>query len=47
MENLRKFDWRLNIELGPFGHHAVEYLAAMLLPRAIKTGKEFFSEFLV
>ena len=47
MENLRKFDQRLKIELGPFGHHAVEYFAAVLLPRAIKTGKEFFTEFLV
>jgi hypothetical protein len=37
----------LKIELGPFGHHAVEYLAAMLLPRAIKTGKEVLAEFLV
>jgi hypothetical protein len=40
MENLRKFDWRLNIELGPFGHHAVEHFAAVLLPCAIKTGKK-------
>jgi hypothetical protein len=37
----------LKIELGPFGHHAVEYLAAMPPPRAIKTGKEVLSEFLV
>jgi hypothetical protein len=47
VQNLRKFDQRLKIELGPFGHHAVEYLAAMPPPRAIKTGKKFFSEFLV
>ena len=47
MENLRQSDQRLKIKLGPFGHHAVEYLAAMLPPRAIETGKEFFAEFLV
>ena len=40
MQNLRQPDQRLKIELGPFGHHAVEYFAAVLLPRAIKTGKE-------
>ena len=40
VENLRQPDQRVKIKLGPFGHHAVEYLAAMLLPRAIKTGKE-------
>ena len=47
MENQRQPDQRLKIELGPFGQHAVEYFAAVLLPRAIKTGKEDFSEFLV
>ena len=46
-ENQRQPDQRLKIELGPFGHHAVEYLAAMLLPRAIKTGKEVLARFLV
>ena len=46
VENLRKFDQRLKIDLGPFGHHAVEYLLAMPPPRAIKTGKEVLSEFL-
>jgi hypothetical protein len=35
-----KFDQRLKIEVGPFGHHAVEYFAAVLLPGAVKTGKE-------
>jgi hypothetical protein len=33
-------DQRLKIEVGPFGHHAVEYFAAVLLPGAVKTGKE-------
>jgi hypothetical protein len=47
VQNLRQPDQRLKIKLGPFGHHAVEYLAAMPSPRAIKTGKKFFSEFLV
>jgi hypothetical protein len=47
VENLRQPDQRLKIELGPFRHHAVEYFAAVLLPRTIKTGKEAFSEFLV
>ena len=47
MQNLRQPDQRLKIELGPFGHHAVEYFAAVLLPGAIETGKKFLSEFLV
>jgi hypothetical protein len=47
VENLRQPDQRLKIEIGPLGHHAVEYFAAVLLPRAIKTGKEVLSEFLV
>ena len=47
MENLRQPDQRLKIEFGPFRHHAVEYLAAVPPPRAIKAGKKFFSEFLV
>ncbi len=47
VENLRKFDQRLKIDLGPFRHHAVEYLVAMPPPCAIKTGKEVLSEFLV
>ena len=46
-QNLRQSDQRVKIKLGSFGHHAVEYLAAMLLPRAIKTGKEVLAEFLV
>jgi hypothetical protein len=46
VENLRQLDQRLKIELGPFGHHAVEYLAAMPLPGAVETGKEALSEFL-
>jgi hypothetical protein len=46
VQNLRQPDQRLKIELGPFGHHAVEYFAAVLLPDAIKTGKEVLSEFL-
>jgi hypothetical protein len=37
----------LKIELGPFGHQAVEYLAAVLLPRAMQSGKEALSELLV
>ena len=45
MKNLRQPDQRLKIKLGPFGHHAVEYFATMLLPHAIKTGKEGLSEF--
>jgi hypothetical protein len=40
VQNLRQPDQRLKIELGPFGHDAVEYFAAVLLPRTIKTGKE-------
>jgi hypothetical protein len=47
VQNRRQPDQRLKIELGPFGHHAVEYLAAALLPRAIKTDKEVLSELLV
>jgi hypothetical protein len=47
VENLRQPDQRLKIELGPFGHHAVEHFAAVLLPGAIETGKKFFGEFLV
>ena len=47
MQNQRQPDQRLKIKLGPFGQNAVEYLAAMLLPRAIKTGKEVLSEFLM
>ena len=43
MENHRQPDHRLKIELA----HAGEYFAAVLLPRAIKTGKEVLSEFLV
>ena len=38
VQNHRQPDQRLKIKLGPFRHHAVEYLAAVLLPRAIKTG---------
>jgi hypothetical protein len=45
VKNLRQPDQRLKIKLGPFGHHAVEYFATMLLPHAIKTGKEGLSEF--
>ena len=45
MENLRQPDQRLKIKLGPFGHHAVEYFAAVLLPCAIKTGKKFLASF--
>jgi hypothetical protein len=47
VENLRQPDHRLKIELGPFRHHAVEYFAAVLLPRTNKTGKEAFSELLM
>jgi hypothetical protein len=46
VQNLRQPDHHLKIELGPFGHHAVKYFAAVPLPRAIETGKEFLSEFL-
>jgi hypothetical protein len=38
VQNHRQPDQRLKIKLGPFRHHAAEYLAAVLLPRAIKTG---------
>jgi hypothetical protein len=37
VQNQRELDHRVKIELGPFGHHAVEYLAAMPPPCAIKT----------
>jgi hypothetical protein len=47
VQSLRKLDQRLKIELGPFGHYAGEYFAAMPLPGVIKTRKKFFSEFLV
>jgi hypothetical protein len=47
VQSYRQSDQRLKIKLGPFGHHAVEYFAAVLPPRAIKTGKEGLSEFLV
>jgi hypothetical protein len=47
VQNLRQPDQRLKIELGPFGHHAVEYFAAVLLSRLIKTGEEVLSQFLV
>ena len=47
VQNLRQPDHRLKLELGPFSHHAVEYFAAVLLPGAVKTGKEVLSEFLV
>jgi hypothetical protein len=47
VENPREFDQRLKIALEPFGHHAVEYFAAMPPPCAIKTGNKFLSEFLV
>jgi hypothetical protein len=47
VESRRKLYQRLKIDLGPFGQHAVEYFAAVQLPRAIKTGKEGLSEFLV
>ena len=36
MENDRQPDQRLKIDLGPFRHHAVEYLAAMP-PRNVRT----------
>jgi hypothetical protein len=45
VQNHRQPDQRLKIKLGPFGHDAVEYFAAVLLPRAIQTGKEGLSEF--
>jgi hypothetical protein len=38
VEDPRKLDQSPKIELGPFSQHAVEDLAAALLPRAIKTG---------
>jgi hypothetical protein len=47
VENHRQPDHRLKIDHGPFGQHAVEYLAAMLLPRMVEAGKEVLSEFLV
>jgi hypothetical protein len=47
VKNLRQPDQRLKIKLGPFGHHAVKYFAAVLLPRAIETGKEVLARFLV
>jgi hypothetical protein len=33
------------INPGPFGSHAVEYLAPVLLPGAIEIGEESLSEF--
>jgi hypothetical protein len=47
VKNLRQFDQRFELQLRPFGHQAVEYFAAVPPPRAIETGKEVLSEFLV
>jgi hypothetical protein len=40
VQNLRQPDQRSKIKRGPFCHHAVKYFAAVLLPCAIKAGKE-------
>jgi hypothetical protein len=43
--NLRKFDQGLKIKLRQLGVRAVEEFAPVLLPRAIQTVEEAFSEF--
>jgi hypothetical protein len=45
VQSRRKLDQRSKINLGPFGPHAGEYLAPVLLPGAIEMGDKNLSEF--
>ena len=47
VENLRQPDQRLKIELGPFGHHAIEYSRPCCCHVRSRRAKKFLSEFLV